>query len=119
FARDGRALRLRGVTYGPFAPDAQGAPFPAPRRVADDLARMRAAGINALRTYHAPPEWLLTRADEGGVGVFVDVPWRKHLCFLDSAEARAEARAAVRQAAKRGQGHPCVLAYSIGNEIPP
>jgi GT2 family glycosyltransferase len=48
----------------------------------------------------------------------VDVPWPKHLCFLDRTEAQTHARRAVRQAAERGRSHPCLLAYSIGNEIP-
>src|SRR5262249_32687244 len=39
--------------------------------------------------------------------------------FLDSADARREACEAVRQAARRGHNHASVLAYSIGNEIPP
>jgi hypothetical protein len=80
---------------------------------------MRAAGINSVRTYHVPPEWLLYRADEQGIGVLVDAPWSKHLCFLDSSTARNEARRLVRQVAQRGKSHPCILAYSIGNEIPP
>src|SRR5439155_2368728 len=85
----------------------------------DDLDRMRDAGINTLRTYHVPPRWLLEMADERELFVLIDVPWRKHLCFLDDAEARREARAAVWQAARRGCGHRSVLAYSVGNEIPP
>ena len=118
FARGGRRLRVQGVTYGPFTPGAEGQPFPPLERARDDVARMQAAGINAFRTYHIPPPWLLHLADEQGQAVFVDVPWRKHLCFLDSAEARREARQAIRDAAGRGRDHPCVLAYSIGNEIP-
>lgn len=119
FAWGKRRLRLKGVTYGPFAPDANGDPFPASSRVVEDFDHMQAAGINAVRTYHLPPTWFLGQADVKGMGVFVDVPWRKHLCFLDSREARQEARRAVRQAAERGRDHPCVLAYSIGNEISP
>src|SRR5262249_5763630 len=57
-------------------------------------------------------------ADRAGVSVFVDVPWLKHLCFLDSARARADARAAVRRAAELTRGHPSVLALSVANEIP-
>src|SRR5262249_13523248 len=118
----GRRLRVRGVTYGPFAPNAvdgsEEEPFPAPGAVANDLALMRAAGINAIRTYHVPPEWLLHVADEQEVAVFVDVPWAKHLCFLDSARAQKAARQAVRSAAERGRHHPCLLAYSVCNEIP-
>jgi GT2 family glycosyltransferase len=84
-----------------------------------DFARMRDIGINAVRTYHVPPESFLRLGDEHGMAVLIDVPWAKHLCFLDSRQAREGARQAVRRAAGRGRGHPCVLAYSIGNEVPP
>jgi GT2 family glycosyltransferase len=119
FVRGRHRLRIRGVTYGPFAPGPDGQPFPTRPRAASDLQQMRAAGINAFRTYHVPPGWLLGLADEQGLNVFVDVPWRKHLCFLDSAAARLEARQAVARAAAHGRDHPCVFAYSVGNEIPP
>jgi glycosyltransferase involved in cell wall biosynthesis len=118
FALGNRRLRIQGVTYGPFAPNAAGEPLPEIVRVATDFDRMCDAGINAIRTYHVPPGWLLDFADEKDMHVLIDVPWRKHLCFMDSAAARKEARNAVRQAAKRGTGHPSVFAYSIGNEIP-
>lgn len=117
--RGNQRLRLHGATYGPFAPDEDGHPFPTPARVEEDFARMRDAGINSIRTYHLPPDWLLRLATEQRIGVLVDVPWRKHLCFLESREAQQEARQFVAQAAKRGQDHPCILAYSIANEIPP
>src|SRR5262245_15687821 len=118
-ARGGRRLRVRGVTYGPFAPGAGGEPFPTPDRVREDLAQMQAVGINSVRTYHLPPEWFLRLADEQGLGVFIDVPWAKHLCFLDGGPARRGAREAVRRAAERGRKYGCVLAYSVGNEVPP
>jgi GT2 family glycosyltransferase len=118
FARGQQRLRIQGVTYGPFAPDADGHQFPPQARVDEDFARMRAANINSIRTYHVPPTWLLHKADEQAMSVFIDVPWPKHLCFLDSPEAQRAARQAVRQAAECGKRHPCVLAYSICNEIP-
>src|SRR5947209_19847958 len=82
-ARRGRPFRAQGVTYGPFAPDAAGQTFPAPEQVRDDFRRMRAVGVNAIRTYHMPPEWLLRLADEEGLCVlaglpWVDVPFRRH-----------------------------------------
>src|SRR5947209_4642311 len=67
FARDGQRLRVQGVTYGPFAPGADGLPFPTLETVDEDFARMRAASINAIRTYHVPPEWFLSRADEQAI----------------------------------------------------
>src|SRR6476469_4137029 len=93
--RGGRGFRVQGVTYGPFAPGPDGVPLPSPERAADDFARMRAAEVNALRTYHVPPPWFLDLAGEHGLSVFIDVPWPKHLCFLDSPRAMADARAAV------------------------
>ncbi len=119
FARKGRRLRIQGVTYGPFAGTTPADHFPVPERVADNFLRMRAAQINSIRTYHIPPEWLPELASQHGLNVFIDVPWHKHLCFLDSEQARREARQAVAQAAQLGRRHPCILAYSIANEIAP
>src|SRR6266852_6292654 len=59
FSCGDRRLRIQGVSYGPFAANVNGEPFPEPDRVEDDFARMRAAGINSIRTYHVPPGWLL------------------------------------------------------------
>ena len=119
FERGGVRFRAQGVTYGPFAANDRGEPFPCPDRVRDDFSLMRAAGINSIRTYHLPPEWFLHLADEMGMALLIDIPWPKHLCFLDSAGVQEETRELVSQAARRGRGHDCVLAYSIGNEVPP
>jgi GT2 family glycosyltransferase len=118
FSRGTEPVRLHGITYGPFPPNAAGHPFPDCEGVAQDFDRMRDAGINSVRTYNLPPEWLLHLADEKQLGVFLDVPWPKHLCFLDSKQAQRDARAEVRRAARQGARHACVAAYSIGNEIP-
>ena len=123
---DGRRFRrgrspfvVQGVTYGPFACNSRGLQLPESERLREDFEGMANAGINAARVYHVPPHELLDVADEFGVGVLVDVPWRKHLCFLDSIQAQREAREAVQQAADHCREHSAVLAYSIGNEIPP
>ena len=118
FVRGGEPLRCRGVTYGPFAPDEDGAPFPTRSRAGDDLAALQAAGANSIRVYHVPPEWFLELVDERGMMMFLDVPWSSHLCFLANASARAEALRNVRLAAEAGRGRPGILAYNIGNEIP-
>ncbi len=122
---DGRSLAHggikrfpRGVTYGPFPANAAGEPFPEPAAVAADFALMRRFGIDAIRTYWLPPPWLLDLAADAGVAVLADVPWGKHLCFLDSRAGRTGARRAVREAAEACRGFPSMLAYSIGNEIP-
>jgi GT2 family glycosyltransferase len=119
FIRDAQKLRMHGVTYGPFAANELGEPFPSCPRVRADFQQMRSMGVNAIRTYHLPPDWFLRLADEQGLLVLIDVPWAKHLCFLDSARAQREAREAVRHAVTAGRGLSSVLAYSICNEIPP
>src|SRR4051794_2089975 len=119
FARNGVRVHMRGVTYGPFASDDAGEPFPEPRRVIADFAAMRAAGIDAIRTYHRPPPRVLDLANEAGISIVIDVPWLKHLCFLDRAKAQSRARYLIRETAALGRRFPCVAAISIGNEIPP
>jgi len=108
----------RGVTYGPFPPNGSGEPFPEPEQVAADFAAMRRLGLDAARTYCPPPDWFLDLAAAADIAILADIPWGKHLCFLDSPRGRAEAREAVRRAAAAGRGFRSVLGYSIGNEIP-
>src|SRR5439155_24109856 len=55
-------LYVRGATYGTFAADENGDEFPCAEVVARDFAAMAATGINAVRTYTAPPRWLLDAA---------------------------------------------------------
>ena len=59
FVRGSEPFRVQGVTYGPFPPGPDGSPFPDPGRVRDDFAGMAEVGVNCIRTYHVPPEWLL------------------------------------------------------------
>ena len=76
-------LYLRGVTYGTFAPDADGDQFPDRDTVAIDFAAMAANGINSVRTYTVPPRYLLDAAEEHGLYVMVGLPWEQHIAFLD------------------------------------
>src|SRR5437879_4311795 len=119
FARGLERLRLKGVTYGPFAPGSDGQQFPDAATLRTDLSQMIANGIHGLRTHHRPAPRLLDLADEYGMNVLMDVPWPKHVCFLESRTARREARRAVRAAAELGRGHACAMAYSVANEISP
>jgi len=122
---DGRFFRLgrekfyiKGVTYGPFAPDANGENFASREQTARDFKQICDLGANLVRVYYVPPSWFLELAAEHGLKVLIDIPWPKHLCFLDSAASRAEARAAVGKAVATCKGYPAVFAYSVVNEIP-
>jgi len=114
-----RKFYAKGVAYGPFAPNAQGQPFPAPEQTGRDFAQIRELGANLIRVYTVPPRWLLDLALAHDLRVLVDIPWHQHLCFLDSADLRAEARQTVRRAVHLCGGHPALFAFSVANEIPP
>ena len=117
-ALGGEPFFLRGVTYGPFAPDASGCEYKTESIVASDFARMAAHGINTIRTYTPPPAWLLDRALEHGLRVMVGLPWEQHVTFLDSRSKRRSIRDRVRHAIADCNRHPAILAYAVGNEIP-
>lgn len=122
---DGKFFRLggekffpKGVTYGPFAPSKEYDVLPPPEQAARDLAQIRDLGANLVRVYHAPAKWFLDLASEHGLRVWVDFPWEKHLCFLDSPALRQNARHAVREAVRSCERHPAVFAFCVANEIP-
>src|SRR6516165_534885 len=114
----GEKFWVRGVTYGTFQPDLLGLQFPSPDVVNRDFAAIGRAGLNAVRVYTPPPLWLLTLAASHGLRVMIGLPWEQHVSFLDDPADRArivdEMRASIRQYA----GHPAVLCYAVGNEIP-
>ncbi len=122
---DGKFFRLReqklhvkGITYGPFAPNAQGDMFASPEQTERDFQHLRELGANVLRVYYVPPNWLLDLAAEHDLKLLVDVPWPKHVCFLESFDVQEGARKAVRDAVRHCKDHPAIFAYSVVNEIP-
>jgi len=124
--RDGKFFRLRnekfyvkGVTYGPFAPDKHDLPLPSREQVAKDFQQMRELGANCLRIYHVPPRWMLDLAHDHGLKIFVDVCWPKNLTFVGDPQVSEMARTAVRDCARACGNHPALFAISVVNEIPP
>lgn len=113
-----RKFYVKGLTYGPFAPNEQGEFFASPDQTRRDFEQMKELGANVVRLYYLPPKWLLDLALEHDLRLLIDIPWNKHLCFLDSDEARLDASTAVREAATYCASHPAVFALSIVNEIP-
>ena len=124
--RDGKFFRLgdekfyvKGLTYGPFAPNKEGICLPDPEQAGKDFELIGELGANCLRIYHLPPQWFLDLAQERGLKIFLDVSWPKNLNFVGDPEMTEEARSAVRQAAQACGNHPAVFAISVVNEIPP
>jgi GT2 family glycosyltransferase len=113
-----RKLPIRGVTYGTFRSHAPGLPYPERSRVSADFAAMAEAGFNAVRLYTVPPEWLLDEALAAGLWVQIGVPWEQHVAFLEERGRASAIEARVREGVARCAGHPAVLCYSVGNEVP-
>ena len=117
FFQGGQKFFARGVTYGPFPPEG-GIQLPAGEIRAKDIRMIREGGFNLVRIYHVPPADFLDDCAKEDLRVLVTIPWEQHVCFLDCKEVRRKIRETVRQAVGKNIGHPAVLGYAIGNEVP-
>jgi len=122
---DGKFLRaggarwlLKGVTYGTFAPDAEGSQFPSRQQIAEDFRLMAGLGINTVRTYTAPRIDLLDEAARNGLRVMVGLPWSQHVAFLDDRRLSRQIRHDIAQKVADLSSHPAVVMFALGNEIP-
>ncbi len=109
---------VRGITYGTFRSDGSGNEHHDPAQVERDFASMRENGVNSIRLYTVPPRWLLDAAHRHGLRVMVGVPWEQHIAFLDDKRRCRSIEERVRAGVRSCAGHPAVLCYAIGNEIP-
>ncbi len=115
-----RKLVVKAVTYGTFPPDRNGDRFPPREVVQRDLRAMRRAHIEAFRVYTPPPLWLLEDARAVGLRILVGIPWEGRECRYDERAYFRDAADAVRRVVERCREYPdVVLAYVLGNEIPP
>src|SRR5438552_9280156 len=109
---------VRGVTYGTFRPRENGDEYPDPEIVEQDFALMGLNGLNAVRTYTVPPRWLLDAAQRHGLRVMVGLPVERYVGFLTDKKGAPDMEGLVRAGVRACAGHPAVLCYAIGNEIP-
>ncbi|MCU1383792.1 MAG: glycosyl transferase, family 2 [Acidobacteria bacterium] len=117
-AGDERFL-VKGVTYGTFAPDADGYQFPSIQQVTADFRQMATLGVNTVRTYTPPRRELLDAAAAAGLRVMVGLPWSQHVAFLDDRALKRTIRRDVAGKVAELRDHPAVLTFALGNEIPP
>ncbi len=117
FARGGRRVFLNGVSFGPFAPNERGEPFPADGQLARDFAHIRTLGFNAVRLYELPSELALQTARENGLLIIAGIPWAEHVDFLADSSLRRDIEQRVREAARRFGKDETVAAFVVGNEI--
>ncbi|HEX2723340.1 MAG TPA: glycosyltransferase [Gemmatimonadaceae bacterium] len=114
----GEKYFVRGVTYGPFRPGLDGCEYKTAAEVERDFAAMAASGINTVRTYTGVPVWVLDCAQRHGLRLLIGIAWPQHITFLDDPETKRGILKTVRDTVRTGVGHPAVLGYTVGNEIP-
>ncbi len=113
-------LYVRGVTYGAFTPDAAGNEYHDLATVERDFAQMAANGINAVRIPHTtPPRALLDIASRHGLRVMVGLSAEQYIGYLvDRPPGAPDVEALIRNRVRACAGHPALLCYALGNEIP-
>lgn len=115
---DGERFWIKGVTYGSFSPNDEGEHYPPFPRLKEDFARMVDAGINTVRLYNAPSQRIADAAWNVGLRLIPEVAWGPRFCELGT-EREDFIYRWVAERTRELAGHPAVLMYSIGNEIPP
>lgn len=95
-------------------------PFPSRSQVREDFAQMVETGVNTVRLYSPPPDWLADAAEKAGLYLFPDICWGPGRCDdFDNPQRLACLYQWTREHSRRLADHPAMLLSSIGNEIPP
>ena len=113
-------LYVRGVTYGAFEPDPDGREYHDLDKVERDFAQMAANGVNAVRIPHTtPPRALLDVAWRHGLRVMVGLSAEQYVGYLiDRPPGAPDIEQLIRTRVRACAGHPALLCYALGNEIP-
>ena len=112
-------LYVRGVTYGAFAPDARGNEYHDLAVIERDFAQMAAHGINTVRIPHTmPPRALLDIAARHGLRVMVGLSAEQYIGYLIDRRGAPNIASLIRRKVRSCAGHPALLCYALGNEIP-
>ena len=115
---DGRFLALgddriflKGVTFGPFPPDAELDPVV-------EFPRLAECGFNAIRLYTGADQRLLDCAHENGLLVLLGLPWEWNRDFLAEPRLRTEGELRLLEFLQEHGSHPALGALLVANEIP-
>src|SRR5687767_3169037 len=110
---------IKGVTYGAFRPDEKGEEYTDTRKIEKDFAMMSAHGINTVRIPHTtPPGKLLDIAHGYNLKVMVGLSAEQLVGYLIDRKKAPDFRNIIQEKVRRVAGHPALLCFAIGNEIP-
>jgi len=110
---------VRGVTYGAFRPDENKNEYHDLAVIERDFAQMAASGINTVRIPHTmPPRVLLDVAAKHGLKVMVGLSAEQYAGFLIDTAGAPDIVGEIRTKVRTCAGHPALLCYALGNEIP-
>jgi GT2 family glycosyltransferase len=110
---------IRGVSYGAFQPDEDGNEYFDKETINKDFALMAANEINTVRIPHTtPPRSLLDIAQEHGLQVMVGLSAEQYVGYLIDKKNSPNINEIIRAKVNTCSGHPALLCYGLGNEIP-
>jgi GT2 family glycosyltransferase len=114
-----RKYFVKGVTYGSFRRDEEGREYWNAAAIERDFALMAKNGFNSVRIPHTmPPRALLDTADRHGLRVMVGLSAEQYVGYLIDREKAPDIQKIVREKVRAVAGHPALLCYAIGNEVP-
>jgi hypothetical protein len=113
---EGKKWLLRGVAYGPFAPNTTGEPYPEAAQLEQDLAQIASLGFNTIRLYE-PSMTVVDAALRHGLHVLLGIPWTEHVDFFADKKSYKTALNSIREMASTYGHKDNVVALLVGNEI--
>ena len=115
---DGMPVDLRGAAIHEQTPARGAALTPADHGA--QIAMLKALGATITRTHYPLSEDFLERADRAGIFVWEEIPvYQLGEAALRDPAVRQKALDYLATTIKRDENHPSVIAWSIGNELPP
>jgi GT2 family glycosyltransferase len=118
-AAGARRFWVRGITYGAFAPAADGREYTNDLQITRDFAQIATLGFNTVRIPHTvPPLSLLDIAERHGLRVIAGLSAEQGAGYLIDGGLPDTFLQAFRDKVRQVAAHPALLCLALGNEIP-